>query len=84
MPHVRGRKRGERLGLSLPKPQRGEFHLAQTNLDPALTSYRLAAPDKHSHIEMISALAELFSVRCRQENTSGKNSEDIKTIIDRF
>ena len=45
----------------------------------------LAAPDKHSHIEMISALAELFS----SEEEMGKlhqatTLEDIKKIIARF
>jgi PTS system ascorbate-specific IIA component len=33
----------------------------------------LAAPDKHSHIEMISALAELFSSEEEMEITSGDN-----------
>ncbi|VEA35083.1 PTS family enzyme IIA, mannitol-specific, cryptic [Salmonella enterica subsp. enterica] len=45
----------------------------------------LAAPDKHSHIEMISALAELFSSDADMEKLhQAKNLEDIKTIIDRF
>ncbi|MBF4534122.1 PTS sugar transporter subunit IIA, partial [Salmonella enterica subsp. enterica] len=53
--------------------------------DPVDIIIMLAAPDKHSHIEMISALAELFSSDVDMEKLhQAKNLEDIKTIIDRF
>jgi hypothetical protein len=42
----------------------------------------LAAPDKHSHIEMISALAELFSSdEDMNKLHQATNIEEIKTII---
>ncbi|VFS44329.1 ascorbate-specific phosphotransferase enzyme IIA component [Enterobacter cancerogenus] len=45
----------------------------------------LAAPDKNSHIDALSALAELFSseddmAKLHQANTL----EEIKIIVDRF
>lgn len=48
------------LGLSLLKLQRG-VSFGADEFDPVDIIIMLAAPDKHSHIEMISALAELFS-----------------------
>jgi len=45
----------------------------------------LAAPDKHSHIEMIAALAELFCSESDMEELHQANSrEEIKNIIQRF
>ena len=53
--------------------------------DPVDVIIMLAAPDKHSHIEMISALAELFSSDEDMEKLHQANTlEEIKTIIDRF
>ena len=53
--------------------------------DPVDVIIMLAAPDKHSHIEMISALAELFS---SEDDLAllhqAKTLEEITTIISRF
>lgn len=72
------------LGLSLLKLQRG-VSFGADEFDPVDIIIMLAAPDKHSHIEMISALAELFSSDVDMEKLhQAKNLEDIKKIIDRF
>lgn len=53
--------------------------------DPVDIIIMLAAPDKHSHIEMISALAELFSSdEDMAQLHQAKTLEEIKTIIARF
>ena len=53
--------------------------------DPVDVIVMLAAPDKHSHIEMISALAELFSSDEDMAELHRANTlEEIKTVIDRF
>ncbi len=80
---MRGRKRAKGLGLSLLKLQRG-VSFGADEFDPVDIIIMLAAPDKHSHIEMISALAELFSSDVDMENYIRQKPEDIKTIIDRF
>ena len=53
--------------------------------DPVDIVIMLAAPDKHSHIETISALAELFSSdEDMNKLHQATNLEEIKTIIARF
>jgi PTS system IIA component len=84
MPHARPEEGAKGLGLSLLKLKQG-VSFGAGEFDPVDVIIMLAAPDKHSHIEMISALAELFSsdedmVELHQANTL----EEIKTIIDRF
>ncbi len=45
----------------------------------------LAAPDKHSHIEMIAALAELFASDDDMEKLHRATClEEIKNIIQRY
>ncbi|MGY5368623.1 PTS sugar transporter subunit IIA [Enterobacter oligotrophicus] len=84
MPHARPEEGAKGLGLSLLKLKQGvSFDAGE--FDPVDVIVMLAAPDKHSHIEMISALAELFSsdddmAELHQSNTL----EEIKIIIDRF
>lgn len=83
-PHARPEEGAKGLGLSLLKLQRG-VSFGADEFDPVDIIIMLAAPDKHSHIEMISALAELFSSDADMEKLhQAKNLEDIKTIIDRF
>ncbi len=84
MPHAKAGRGAKGLGLSLLKLQRG-VSFGADEFDPVDIIIMLAAPDKHSHIEMISALAELFSVNIAdmEKLHPGKNTEDIKTIIDR-
>jgi PTS system ascorbate-specific IIA component len=60
MPHARPEEGAKGLGLSLLKLEEGVAFGAE-EFDPVDVIVMLAAPDKHSHIEMISALAELFS-----------------------
>lgn len=84
MPHARPEEGAKGLGLSLLKLKQG-VSFGAGEFDPVDVIIMLAAPDKHSHIEMISALAELFSsdedmVELHQANTL----EEIKKIIDRF
>ena len=84
MPHARPEEGAKGLGLSLLKLQQGVSFGTQDN-DPVDLIIMLAAPDKHSHIEMISALAELFSsdddmLLLHQ----AKTLEEIKKIINRF
>ncbi|EHB1881685.1 PTS transporter subunit EIIA, partial [Salmonella enterica subsp. enterica serovar Typhimurium] len=58
MPHARPEEGAKGLGLSLLKLQHG-VSFGADEFDPVDIIIMLAAPDKHSHIEMISALAEL-------------------------
>ena len=72
------------LGLSLLQLKQG-VSFGAGEFDPVDVIAMLAAPDKHSHIEMISALAELFSsdediAELHRANTL----EEIKTVINRF
>ncbi|WP_213712806.1 PTS sugar transporter subunit IIA [Cedecea lapagei] len=84
MPHARPEEGATGLGLSLLKLKRGVSFHSEGN-DPVDVIIMLAAPDSHSHIEMISALAELFSsdedmALLHQAN----NLEEIQKIINRF
>ena len=84
MPHARPEEGAKGLGLSLLKLKQG-VSFGAGEFDPVDVIIMLAAPDKNSHIEMISSLAELFSsdadmVELHQANTL----EEIKTIINRF
>lgn len=84
MPHARPEEGAKGLGLSLLKLKQG-VSFGAGEFDPVDIIIMLAAPDKHSHIEMISALAELFSsdedlIELHNANTR----EEIKTIIERF
>ncbi|AMG91267.1 PTS sugar transporter subunit IIA [Citrobacter amalonaticus] len=84
MPHARPEEGARALGLSLLKLKHGvSFDAGE--FDPVDIIIMLAAPDKHSHISMISALAELFSsdedlAQLHQATTR----EEIKKIISRF
>ncbi len=84
MPHARPEEGAKGLGLSLLKLEEGvSFHTEE--FDPVDVIILLAAPDKHSHIEMISALAELFSSeKDLHELHQARNVEEIKKIISRF
>jgi PTS system ascorbate-specific IIA component len=57
---MRGRRRRQRAGAVAIKTATG-VSFGCREFDPVDVIIMLAAPDKHSHIEMISALAELFS-----------------------
>ncbi|MGD8162054.1 PTS sugar transporter subunit IIA [Pantoea sp. FN0307] len=84
MPHARPEEGAKGLGLSLLKLKRGVAFKSEA-FDPVDLIVMLAAPDKHSHIEMISALAELFSSDKDMEQLhQAKSVEDIKKIIERF
>nr|WP_287855906.1 PTS sugar transporter subunit IIA [Klebsiella sp.] len=84
MPHARSEEGAKGLGLSLLKLEQG-VSFGSEEFDPVDIIIMLAAPDKHSHIEMISALAELFSSDEDMEKLhQAKTLEDIKKIIARF
>lgn len=84
MPHARPEEGAKGLGLSLLKLQQG-VSFGSDEHDPVDLIIMLAAEDKHSHIGMISSLAELFSsdedmLKLHQ----AKTLEEIKAIISRF
>ncbi len=84
MPHARPEEGAKGLGLSLLKLKQG-VSFGAGEFDPVDVIIMLAAPDKHSHIEMISALAELFSSDEEMEKLHQANTlEEIKKIINRF
>ncbi|HDS1153614.1 TPA: PTS sugar transporter subunit IIA [Pluralibacter gergoviae] len=84
MPHARPEEGALGLGLSLLKLHRGVRFGSEEN-DPVDLVVMLAAPDRHSHIELISALAALFSsdedMRLLHQ---ARTAEEIKNIINRF
>lgn len=84
MPHARPEEGAKGLGLSLLKLQEGVFFGSEDG-DPVDLIIMLAAPDKHSHIELIAALAELFtSEDDMAELHQATTNQEIKTIIQRF
>ncbi|MBS7441751.1 PTS sugar transporter subunit IIA [Enterobacter sp. 120016] len=84
MPHARPEEGAKGLGLSLLKLKQG-ISFGAGEFDPVDVIIMLAAPDKNSHIEMISSLAELFSSDADMAELHQANTlEEIKTIIDRF
>nr|WP_275991975.1 PTS sugar transporter subunit IIA [Enterobacter quasiroggenkampii] len=84
MPHARPEEGAKGLGLSLLKLKQG-VSFGAGEFDPVDVIIMLAAPDKNSHIEMISSLAELFSSDTNMAELHQVNTlEEIKTIINRF
>ncbi|VUS40313.1 PTS sugar transporter subunit IIA [Klebsiella spallanzanii] len=84
MPHARPEEGAKGLGLSLLKLEQG-VSFGSEEFDPVDIIIMLAAPDKHSHIEMISALAELFASDDDLDKLHQATSlEEIKKIIARF
>lgn len=84
MPHARPEEGARGMGLSLLKLKQG-VSFGAGEFDPIDVIVMLAAPDSHSHIEMISALAELFSSEDDLlQLHQAKSQEEIKTIISRF
>ena len=84
MPHARPEEGAKGLGLSLLKLKQG-VSFGAGEFDPVDVIIMLAAPDKNSHIEMISSLAELFSSDTDMDELHQVNTlEEIKTIINRF
>ena len=85
MPHARPEEGANGLGLSLLKLREGISFGAEEEDVPVDVIIMLAAPDRHSHIEMISALAELFSSdEDLQQLHQAQTLEEIKNIINRF
>ena len=84
MPHARPEEGAKGLGLSLLKLHEGVFFGSEDG-DPVDLIIMLAAPDKHSHIELIAALAELFtSEDDMAELHQATTNQEIKAIIQRF
>ena len=84
MPHARPEEGAKGLGLSLLKLQEGVFFGSEDG-DPVDLIIMLAAPDKHSHIELIAALAELFTREdAMAELHQATTVQEIKTSIHRF
>ncbi|MBU9829537.1 MULTISPECIES: PTS sugar transporter subunit IIA [Rahnella] len=79
MPHARPEEGAKGLGLSLLTLPQGVTFNSEDN-DPVYTVVMLSAPDKHSHIELISELAELFS--SDEDMQKIHQAKDIKTIQD--
>ncbi|MGC6386282.1 PTS sugar transporter subunit IIA [Ewingella sp. S1.OA.A_B6] len=84
MPHARPEEGANALGLSLLTLPHGVKFNSVDN-DPVYTVVMLAAPDKHSHIELISELAELFSNEEEMQKIhQAKNIRTIQDIISKF
>lgn len=84
MPHARPEEGAKALGLSLLVVREGVAFGSQDN-DPVHLIVMLAAPDSHSHIEMISQLAEFFS--CEQDVQAvirAGSLQAIRDIISRY
>ena len=84
MPHARPEEGAKSLGLSLLSVKQDVLFYSADN-DPVNLIVMLSAPDSHSHIELISHLAEFFSdddavKKIHQANTI----EEIKTIIEKY
>jgi len=60
MPHARPEEGAKKLGLSVVKLANPVKFDSDEN-DPVDTIFMFSAPDSHSHIEMISQLAEVLS-----------------------
>ncbi|MEY8711427.1 PTS ascorbate transporter subunit IIA [Mangrovibacter phragmitis] len=84
MPHTRPEDGAQGMGLSLLKLEQG-VAFGSADFDPVTTIIMLAAPDSHSHINMISALAELFSCDEDLQRLHHANSvEGIQDIISHY
>ncbi|CAD5357135.1 TPA: PTS sugar transporter subunit IIA [Enterobacter cancerogenus] len=84
MPHARPEEGANGLGLSLLKLNQG-VSFGAGEFDPVDVIVMLAAPDKNSHIDALSALAELFSSEDDMAKLHRANTlEEIKIIVDRF
>lgn len=84
MPHARPEEGAKGMGLSLLKLKNG-VSFSATECDPVDLIIMLAAADKHSHIDMIAALAELFSSDTHmRELHRATTLEEIKKIIQCF
>lgn len=84
MPHARPEEGANGLGLSLLTLPQGVKFNSEDN-DPVYTVVMLSAPDKHSHIELISELAELFSSdEDMQKIYQAKSISEIQDVISRY
>ena len=84
MPHARPEEGAKGLGLSLLTLPHGVKFNSEDN-DPVYSVVMLAAPDKHSHIELISELAELFSSEEEMQKIfAAKDIKTIQEIISKF
>lgn len=84
MPHARPEEGATGMGLSLLKVN-GGVNFGSEDFDPVRVIVMLAAPDKNSHIDMISSLAELFSSEDDMEQLQQATTvEEIKKIIQRY
>lgn len=78
MPHVRPEQGALAKGLSLLKLTQGVC-FGHTDFDPVDIIVMLAAEDNHSHIDMITALSELFS--CAEDMALLHQAASKKEII---
>lgn len=84
MPHARPQEGALAVGLSLLKLQQG-VNFGSDDFDPVDIVIMLAAADNHSHIAMLSVLAELFSSdEDMQLLHQATTIEEIQKIINRY
>ncbi|RWR01284.1 PTS ascorbate transporter subunit IIA [[Pantoea] beijingensis] len=84
MPHARPEDGATALGLSLLKLEQGVSFGAEEH-DPVDVIIMLAAPDKNSHIDLITGLAEMFSSDETMEKLHrATRIEEIKQLISAF
>ncbi|MGE9550309.1 PTS sugar transporter subunit IIA [Erwinia amylovora] len=81
MPHARPEQGAKALGLSVVKLGSAVTFDADEN-DPVDAIFMFSAPDSHSHIEMISHLAEVLSDEEKMAGifTAG-SKEDLKAML---
>lgn len=81
MPHARPEDGAKALGLSLLKLRQG-ISFASAENDPVDLIILLSAPDRHRHIKLIAALAELFSDEEKMAQLHrSENKEEVLRII---
>ncbi|WP_336803511.1 PTS sugar transporter subunit IIA [Erwinia aphidicola] len=81
MPHARPEEGASQLGLSIVKLGQAVKFYSEEN-DPVDAIFMFSAPDSHSHIEMISQLAEVLSdEEIMDKIFNARSQEALKQIL---
>jgi PTS system ascorbate-specific IIA component len=81
MPHARPEEGASQLGLSIVKLGQAVKFDSEEN-DPVDAIFMFSAPDSHSHIEMISQLAEVLSdEEIMDKIFNARSQEALKQIL---
>lgn len=84
MPHARPEAGVNKMGLSMLVVKNGvNFHSADN--DPVYVITLLAAPDNNSHLDMLTALADLFSEHeDMQKIFHAQDKHEVEEIINKY